>query len=288
MARTWMPTLPIGGVVTGTATVNGSTDAAARGRRRHRPSRSRHAVGSRRDGDGSAARAAQWFDVDVIAHPVSLVEVGRFFPGRRTARKRDRTGAPHGHAERLARERRPPAARRRTLLDARHARSREPRQGLRSHGAAAARSICARSPTRRRSRRSRRRSRRAAAASIRTTMRSTVAADLSTSRWDSIAVDTASVRANARPTDSPTCNDCTPPARTPSPRRRERSASRASRPARSPIASPSIRSARSIDGFHDRRWRRRRSRRGRASPRAPFSARRPTRRASIARRRWSA
>ena len=32
MARTWMPSLPIGGVVTGTATVNGSTDTRARRR----------------------------------------------------------------------------------------------------------------------------------------------------------------------------------------------------------------------------------------------------------------
>jgi translocation and assembly module TamB len=79
MARTWYPTLPISGVVTGAATVNGSTTTqlAVVGN-----------VDLRDRGTQSVASGkatirsgnAQWLDVDLTARPVSLVEVGRFFP----------------------------------------------------------------------------------------------------------------------------------------------------------------------------------------------------------------
>ena len=75
------PTLPIGGMVTGSATVNGSTTTqlAVVGERRSR--RSRHAVGASTErrtirlagGDSGSTSTS-------TARPVSLVEVGRFFP----------------------------------------------------------------------------------------------------------------------------------------------------------------------------------------------------------------
>ncbi len=79
MARTWYPSLPIGGVVTGTATLNGSTVGELRiiADIDHRDRGTRSAL------DGTATvhlggRAG--FTVDAHARPVSLVEVGRFFP----------------------------------------------------------------------------------------------------------------------------------------------------------------------------------------------------------------
>jgi hypothetical protein len=79
MAQTWYPTLPIHGVVTGSATLNGSTSAqlAVVGAVDLRDRGTLSAV------DGKAtirAGGSQWLDVDVTARPVSLVEVGRFFP----------------------------------------------------------------------------------------------------------------------------------------------------------------------------------------------------------------
>ncbi|HMA23286.1 MAG TPA: translocation/assembly module TamB domain-containing protein, partial [Gemmatimonadaceae bacterium] len=79
MAQTWYSTLPIHGVVTGSATLNGSTSAqlAVVGAVDLRDRGTLSAV------DGKAtirAGKSQWLDVDVTARPVSLVEVGRFFP----------------------------------------------------------------------------------------------------------------------------------------------------------------------------------------------------------------
>jgi translocation and assembly module TamB len=79
LVRTWFPTLPIGGVVTGRATVDGTTntqlssvldiDHVDRG------------AHSALTGRASIRLAgASWFDVDVNAHPISLATVGRFFP----------------------------------------------------------------------------------------------------------------------------------------------------------------------------------------------------------------
>lgn len=79
MIHTWMPTLPIGGVLTGSATVNGSTN-------------SQLAMTLDVDHDDHGARSAlsgkatirlagaKYFDIDVETHPVSLVEAGKFFP----------------------------------------------------------------------------------------------------------------------------------------------------------------------------------------------------------------
>ena len=79
MIHTWAPTLPIGGVLTGSATVNGSTNTqlAMTLDVAHDDRGEQSAV----TGNATIRLAgSKWFDVDVIAHPVSLAEVGRFFP----------------------------------------------------------------------------------------------------------------------------------------------------------------------------------------------------------------
>lgn len=79
MARTWDKTLPIGGVLTGTARVNGSTNTqlAAAVDVDHRDRGTRSVL------DGTVLMrlaGTKYFDVNLRARPVSLVEVGRFFP----------------------------------------------------------------------------------------------------------------------------------------------------------------------------------------------------------------
>jgi translocation and assembly module TamB len=79
MARMWMPKLPVGGIVIGSATINGSTLSrlAVSGRLEHFDRGTHSAV----DGRATVQLAGvKRFDVDVNARPVSLVEVGRFFP----------------------------------------------------------------------------------------------------------------------------------------------------------------------------------------------------------------
>lgn len=81
MARTWDPTLPISGVVTGTALLNGSTNTqlAIVADVEHRD----RGTVSAANGKATIRLAnanEHWFDVDVRTHPLSLVEVGRFFP----------------------------------------------------------------------------------------------------------------------------------------------------------------------------------------------------------------
>jgi hypothetical protein len=79
MARTWMPKLPVGGVVIGSATINGSSTSALSvvGDVTHADRGAR----SRFDGRATVQlTGGKRFDVDVNVRPVSLVEVGRFFP----------------------------------------------------------------------------------------------------------------------------------------------------------------------------------------------------------------
>ncbi|HEX2721901.1 MAG TPA: hypothetical protein VHM24_03225, partial [Gemmatimonadaceae bacterium] len=84
LARAFDPTLPIGGTVTGTATLNGSltTRMIARADITHVD---RGAV-SRMTGTAAIRKgprgtmASSWFDVDARLHPLSLVTAGRFFP----------------------------------------------------------------------------------------------------------------------------------------------------------------------------------------------------------------
>ncbi len=79
MARTWMPSLPIEGTVTGAATINGSTNTKLD----VQGDVALHDRGTESALDGTASirlAGAKWFDVDVNAHPLSLVEVGRLAP----------------------------------------------------------------------------------------------------------------------------------------------------------------------------------------------------------------
>jgi translocation and assembly module TamB len=79
MARTWDAQLPVGGIVTGTTTLNGSTDTQM--------AMSLDLTHSDRGEVSSLAGSATLhfpgetrIDADVTARPISLVEVGRFFP----------------------------------------------------------------------------------------------------------------------------------------------------------------------------------------------------------------
>ncbi|HEX2717292.1 MAG TPA: translocation/assembly module TamB domain-containing protein [Gemmatimonadaceae bacterium] len=79
LARGFMPTLPIGGVVRGAATIDGTTQTRLvfAGNLTHDDGTAR----SRITGRGAVRLAGgSWFDVDVSAQPVSLVTVGRFVP----------------------------------------------------------------------------------------------------------------------------------------------------------------------------------------------------------------
>ena len=84
LAKAIAPKLPLAGTFTGTAVLNGSTTSrmVARGNITHVE---RGAVshvtgsGSFRTGPGTTL-ANSWFDVDAQLHPLSLVTVGRFFP----------------------------------------------------------------------------------------------------------------------------------------------------------------------------------------------------------------
>ena len=88
-------------------TVNGIDEHAARGRRR--TSTIAIAARTRRSTDTATCGSpgGKWFDVDVIAQPVSLVEVGRFFPA--AGLQGTATGPMHltGTLARPARQRRP-------------------------------------------------------------------------------------------------------------------------------------------------------------------------------------
>ncbi len=191
LARMYVPSLPISGVVTGTAVVNGSTvsalaivadlDHADRG------------LVSRVAGRGTIHLGTRpTFDIDARAHPVSLAEIGRFFPsvglqgvasgpfrvtGTTKAVAVNGTlalsggGSLTGHADvDLTGAKRYDVALSMHTLDLHAVVAKAPATSLTA---------------------------RATARGVGTdlaTMRSTIAADLATSRWDSVAVDTASVR----------------------------------------------------------------------------------------------
>ncbi|MEO5590395.1 MAG: translocation/assembly module TamB domain-containing protein [Gemmatimonadaceae bacterium] len=84
LARTFVPTLPIGGTITGTATVDGSTESrmTVRADITHvdRGSVSRITGNATIRGAAGATMASSWFDVDARVHPLSLVTAGRFAP----------------------------------------------------------------------------------------------------------------------------------------------------------------------------------------------------------------
>ncbi|MDB4878312.1 MAG: hypothetical protein JWM41_4758 [Gemmatimonadetes bacterium] len=194
MARTWMPTLPIEGVVTGTATVNGSTNTqlAIVANLDHRDRGTRSVV----DGKATVRLAGgQYFDVDVKARPVSLVEVGRFFPA--AGLQGSAAGPLHlvGSLRNLrvqADLRLPDGGRfvtRGTLDLASKDKGYDLTSSLYTLNL---RTIDSKAPVTSLTANALVRGRGTTLA----TMHTVIAADLSTSRWDSVAVDTMSVRAS--------------------------------------------------------------------------------------------
>ena len=84
LAKSVAPTLPIGGTLSGTATLNGSTTTrmVARGDITHveRGSVSRITGSAIVSNPGRSTLANSWFDIDARLHPLSLATVGRFAP----------------------------------------------------------------------------------------------------------------------------------------------------------------------------------------------------------------
>jgi translocation and assembly module TamB len=79
LARTVAPKLPVGGTITGTATLNGSTASriVAQARLIHRDRGNMSRIEARAAYRGGARR---WVDAEVRAEPLSLATVGRFAP----------------------------------------------------------------------------------------------------------------------------------------------------------------------------------------------------------------
>lgn len=194
MARTWMPTLPVGGALSGTATINGSTNSALAVALdvRHDD----HGAESAITGKANVRLAGgKRFDVDVTTHPISLAEVGRFLPA--AGLHNSASGPVHLTGTladlRVQADLRLPDggrfATQGTLDLASKAKGYDLTARLYTLDL---HTITTKGPTTSLS----------AAAMVRgrgtdpATMRATLAADLSTSRWDSIAVDSVSIRAN--------------------------------------------------------------------------------------------
>jgi hypothetical protein len=205
MVRTWLPTLPVSGVVSGTARVNGSTnrELSISGDLQH-VDRGLSSVVSgtarvRRQASGDR-RQGIWFDVEANAHPVSLAEVGRFFP--KVGLQGTAVGPVHITGTMNDLRFNVDVA----LPDRGHlvAQGTFDLQGQKAYDVTATmrtlnlRSVLARAPVTSLSARASARG----AGTDPATMRATLAADLATSRWDpstslgTIAVDSASVRLN--------------------------------------------------------------------------------------------
>jgi translocation and assembly module TamB len=84
LAKAFAPSIPLGGTLTGTATLNGTTTSrmVARGDITHvERGAVSHVTGSANFQTAKGATlASSWFDIDARLHPLSLVTVGRFFP----------------------------------------------------------------------------------------------------------------------------------------------------------------------------------------------------------------
>ena len=193
LARTWDPTLPIGGTVTGTATLNGSTktELAAAMNVTHRD---RGAVSALRGTASVRLSGPSRIVADVTTEPISLVEIGRFFPSAglqgsasgpvhlagslgdlrlRTDLRLPDGGrfAASGTFDLASRTKGYDVAASLYTLNLRTIDSKAPVTSLTARVTAAGRGFEL------------------------ATLRSTIVADLSTSRWDSIAVDSMSIRA---------------------------------------------------------------------------------------------
>ncbi len=194
MLRSYAPRMPVSGVVTGTATVNGTTNVALSivGDIDHRDRGTVSAV------TGKAViqlAGGKRFDVDVTAHPVSLVEVGRFFPS--VGLRGSATGPIKLSGTladlRLDADLRLPDGGRLAAVGRLGLAGRE-----KSYDVTAtmrifnANTIVAKAPATSVTGRVMARG----AGFELATMRATLAADLSTSKWDTLGVDSAIVRAN--------------------------------------------------------------------------------------------
>lgn len=192
MAKKWYPTLPIGGQLTGAATVNGSTVnyLTVVANLDHNDRGAHSAL------DGTArikVAGGKWFDADVVARPISLVEVGRFFPS--AGLQGSATGPIHVSGElrnlRVATNLALPDGGRFNVRGSLDVASR-----AKGYDLAASlytlnlRTIDSKAPITSLTANARVTGRGTQLAS----MNATLAADLSTSRWDTIAVDTMSVR----------------------------------------------------------------------------------------------
>lgn len=193
MARTWYPSLPIGGTVTGTATVNGTTnsDLAMTGNLTLADRGTRSTV----EGTATVRLAGtKSFNVNITARPVSLVEVGRFMPSvglqgsaagpihvvgtLRNLRLQTDLRLPdggrfaaHGALDLASAQKGYDITARLYTLNLRTIDAKAPVTSLTAQAAVRGRGTQL------------------------ATMNTAIAADLSTSRWDNIAVDTVSVRA---------------------------------------------------------------------------------------------
>jgi translocation and assembly module TamB len=192
LARIAMPTFPIAGTLTGTATVNGSTTSrlAAVTDVVHQESGARsHLVGRAQ----AQLAGRRWLDLDLRAEPVALGTVGKFAPAmglRSTATGPIRVRGPFddlllqmalrfpdggglvadGRLDIASREKGYDIAVRAELFDANLVVEKAPRTSLTATASARGRGF---HPA---------------------TMRSEIGADLAVSSYDSVAVDTASVR----------------------------------------------------------------------------------------------
>jgi len=194
MARTWYPSLPIGGVATGAVTVNGSTSSqlAVVG---NVDLRDRGTLSALEGHANIHLTGRKILDVDVNAQPLSLVQVGRFFPSaglqgtasgpirlngtladlRVNADLRLPEGgrfATHGSLDLASTQKGYDLTSTLYTVNLRTVDSKAPITSLTAHAMVRGRGFDV------------------------ATMRATIAADLSTSKWDSIAVDSLSVRAN--------------------------------------------------------------------------------------------
>jgi translocation and assembly module TamB len=194
LARNWMRSMPISGVITGSATLNGSTNTqlAMALDVRHTDRGAESAV----TGKATVRLAGgQWFDVDVLAHPISLAEVGRFVPAaglHNWASGPVRLTGSLGDLRLNVNLRLPDGGRletRGTLDLASAAKGYDLTARLYTLNL---RTITTKGPVTSLSAVAMARGRGTDPA----TMRATLAADLSTSKWDSIAVDSVSVRAS--------------------------------------------------------------------------------------------
>jgi translocation and assembly module TamB len=194
MIRTWVPKLKFGGVLTGSATVNGSTNSQLA----MTLDVDHNDRGATSQLTGKAAfrlAGKQWFDIDVQAHPLSLAEVGLYFPA---AGLHNTASGPIHLTGTLADLRVDANLRlvdggRLTTKGTLDLASKEIGYDMRATlYTLNLRSITTKGPITSLSALAMARGRGTDPA----TMRATLAADLSTSRWDSIAVDSLAVRAN--------------------------------------------------------------------------------------------